>query len=365
MLASHKNNIHLIIFRCFSRLFRLLAYFAFAFALPAFGHHSVFTQFDKTTVMEIEGTVENIQWRNPHTSIFLSVADKSGKSVTWRLEAGGVSQLVRTGLQRDYVNVGDHIRAAGWPPITDKKEMFVTNVMLDSGDEYLLHRNAPPRWSKNAIGDQSYQFQTTGDSSRPELGIFRVWSHTDVSPFLIPEDLDRTFDVTTYPLTAAAKTTLQSFDRLRDNPTRNCRPKGMPTIMEQPYPMMISRVGDDIQIHMEEYDSIRLIHMNRQAIPADAPYSRLGYSVGRWDGTALLVTTSKIDWPWFDQTGIPQSREVVLSERFIASADGSRLDYEMIVRDPVNFNEPVALQKYWLYIPGREVLPYECTPDQG
>jgi hypothetical protein len=41
-------------------------------------------------------------------------------------------------------------------------------------------------------------------------------------------------------------------------------------------------------------------------------------------------------------------------------ADGSRLDYELIVDDPVNFTEPVKLEKYWLYIPGRVMQPCKC-----
>lgn len=332
-------------------------------AWPAFAHHSAFNQFDKGSIIDVEGTITRVEWRNPHASIYVATRNAAGEPVEWRLEAGGSTQLVRVGIQRELLVVGEPLRAAGWPPITDKKEMFITNLLLSNGKEYLTHRNAKPRWRQHAVGDQSYQLQTTGDGSRPELGMFRVWSHTDVSPWLIPEDFDRSYDLSTYPLTAAARAALQAFDRIRDNPTRNCRAKGMPTIMEQPYPMAIVRDGDNIRLHLEEYDTERVIHMNEREIPTDAPYSHLGYSIGRWEGKVLHVTTAKIDWGWLDQAGISLSHDTVLSEQFVAADDGSRLDYQLTITDPVNFTEPVQLQKYWIYIPGRDVLPYECTPD--
>ena len=41
----------------------------------------------------------------------------------------------------------------------------------------------------------------------------------------------------------------------------------------------------------------------------------------------------------------------VILERFTLAADGSRLDYTLAVTDPVNFTEPVILEKHWLYHP--------------
>ena len=88
--------------------------------------------------------------------------------------------------------------------------------------------------------------------------------------------------------------------------------------------------------------------------------SPLGYSVGEWDDTTLVVTTTHLNWPWFNQLGIPQSADSVLVERFGPSNDGSRLDYELVVTDPVNFSEPVIIENYWLYDPDAEVLPFGC-----
>ena len=89
--------------------------------------------------------------------------------------------------------------------------------------------------------------------------------------------------------------------------------------------------------------------------------SPLGVSVGRWDGATLVVTTTRISWPFFSQLGIRQSPAVEIVERFTPTADGSRLDYEMTVTDAATFTRPVVLRQHWLWLPSVTLLPYECT----
>ena len=131
--------------------------------------------------------------------------------------------------------------------------------------------------------------------------------------------------------------------------------------MEQPYPMEIVEQGDTIVLRIEEYDTIRTVHMNQTAAPADEPFSKLGYSTGRWEGDTLVVTTTNVNWPHFDSVGIPLSDAVEIVERFIPSADGSTLDLVMTVTDPATFTESVEVGKTFLAIPGIQVEPYECT----
>jgi hypothetical protein len=175
----------------------------------------------------------------------------------------------------------------------------------------------------------------------------------------LPEDINTNFNLNTYPLTDAAKQSVAKFNRVKDNPTLKCKAKGMPMIMENPYPFGISKVGNDIQIQIEEYDLRRTIHMNQTAPPRGTKPSLLGYSVGKWEGTTLIVTTSHISYPWFDQAGIPQSAQSVLVERFTPTADGSRMDYTVTITDPVNFTKPVTLNRYWLDL-GETIVPYNC-----
>jgi hypothetical protein len=330
-------------------------------ALPALAHHSFFGRFNTTGNIELEGDVTRISWRNPHAHIFLNVTEADGKVVEWNLESGSPTLMTRAGIPADAIKVGDHIRIAGYPPTTVAKEAFATNVLLPSGQELVMQTGARARFKEEVVGDFSYRFRTEGDRSKPELGLFRVWTFTGSDGFLFPESINRTYDLNQYPMTDAAKAALARFNPATDNPTNNCTPKGMPLIMEQPLPMGIEHLGEDILIRIEEYDLTRTIHMNQSAAPAGTPASPLGYSVGRFDGATLVVTTTHISWPHFNQAGIPQSEQSVITERFTSTEEGSVLAYQMTVNDPVNFTTPVALAKKMLYIPSETILPFECA----
>jgi hypothetical protein len=330
-------------------------------ALPgaAAAHHSFFGRFDTQTLVELEGEVTDVLWRNPHAYFSLRT-----DGVVWEVETSSLTVLKRMGIDEGTIRVGDRIRIAANPPAGAKKEMYARHVLLPDGRELLLNVGLAPRWTgrDRAVGDESLLMAREGDGSRPELGIFRVWSHTRTIARLFPEVTDARVDINAYPLTAAARAQLAEFDRTTDNPTGNCVPKGMPTIMEAPYPIEFVREGNgDILLKLEEYDLTRLIHMSADVTRELPQPSPLGFSTGRFDGSTLVVTTMRISWPFFSQLGIRQSPAVEIVERFTPTADGSRLDYEMTVTDPVTFTRPVVLRQYWLWLPSVTLLPYECT----
>ena len=159
-----------------------------------------------------------------------------------------------------------------------------------------------------------------------------------------------------YPLIESARIAQTQWVPVQGS---ECAPKGMPTIMEQPYPIQFVQEGDDVVLRLEEYDTVRVIHMGEaEAAP---PRSLLGYSHGRWEDTTLAVSTTAIDWDYFDKEGIPQGDNMTVSERFTPSDDGSRMEYTMTVTDPEVFTEPVTLERHWVWRPGEEVKPYDCT----
>jgi hypothetical protein len=332
-----------------------------ALALPgvAAAHHSFFGRFDTQTLVELEGEVTDVLWRNPH-AYFSVLAD----GVLWEVETSSLTVLKRMGIEQGTIRVGDRIRIAANPPLGDKKEMYARHVLLADGRELLMNVGLTPRWAErsSAVGDESLLMAREGDGSRPDLGLFRVWSHTRAIARLFPEVTDASVDINAYPLTPAARAQLAEFDRGTDNPTANCVPKGMPTIMEAPYPIEFVRQDNgDIVLKLEEYDLTRYIYMNPSAARELTVPMPLGDSVGRWDGTTLVVTTRRISWPFFSQLGIRQSPAVEIVERFSPVANGSRLDYEMTVTDPATFTRPVVLRQHWLWLPSVTLLPYECT----
>ena len=137
----------------------------------------------------------------------------------------------------------------------------------------------------------------------------------------------------------------------------------MPRIMANPHPFEFVDRGRQILLRTELYDIERRIHMDRAAPPEEAPWSPLGYSVGAWEEGALVVRTTRINWPYFDTRGTPQSEDVQVSERFLLSEDQTRLSFEVTVTDPATLREPAVIRGHWLAL--GETLPrYDCQPLQ-
>jgi hypothetical protein len=66
-----------------------------ACAIPANAHHS-FAMFDALKIVQLEGTVKEFQWTNPHAWIVLNVKTDAD-SKEWAIEMNGPTGLARQG----------------------------------------------------------------------------------------------------------------------------------------------------------------------------------------------------------------------------------------------------------------------------
>lgn len=78
------------------------------FSAAASSHHS-HGNYLTTEYTELQGTVVEFQWMNPHTWIYLSVPGDDGETALWVLEGASPAELLRDGWARDDVEVGDTI----------------------------------------------------------------------------------------------------------------------------------------------------------------------------------------------------------------------------------------------------------------
>jgi len=321
----------------------------------ALGHHAAQVTYHMDRIIEVEGEITRLVWRNPHVRFTMAVTNEAGDAEQWDVESIPVTRLTRVGVSQDLVEVGETVRVAGYPSRHGTNDVYAINLLLEDQREVLLDTPVA-RWTDNTIGTGSDE--TPGArSADPSLGLFRVWS-TDGNMLALgsmgPNE--------SFRLTADARAAQDAWDPLTyDNPFRGCAPKGMPMIMEQPNPMEFLDEGDRILLKMEEYDAVRTIHMSDGASSQDVEPSILGHSVGRWEGRTLVVHTDRIDWRYFNQRGLTQSAAIELDERFTPSEDGASLAYELTVTDPATFTEPAVIQKTWIWVPGDAVLPFDCT----
>lgn len=317
--------------------------------VPASAHHAFGGFFDMTTMTEIEGVVTDMRWRNPH--VRFSVQTDEG--AVWEIETNSVSILRRMDINADIFGVGDRVRLAGGAAKDGTHAMFSNNALLADGREIVLRPGVEPYWNESTLGTSEVWLA----GGTPEAdSIFRVWSTHFTGE-------SRNLWAASYPLTASARAARDSFDPVTEVLIADCAPKGMPWIMSQPYPIEFVDEGERVLLRIEEYDTLRTFFIEDESVYANPP-SRLGNSVGRWVDGELHVVTRGVNWPYFNHTGIPQSSDVEITEVFRLSDDRARLEYELTVVDPATFTEPVHLDKQWMWRPGEQVRPYECTPQE-
>ena len=337
---------------------RVLSLCLVVLPMAAGAHHSVSAWFDRDGRQEIEGVVTEIRWGNPHVRWFMRAPTKSGAEGTWEIETLSVSGISRWGIHSELLQVGDRVRVSGWPSHRGLDNIFVRNVLLPSGQEIVF--GGEPIYSDRALLGLEFVDATEGVAADPERGIFRVWSQGRDAGWLFPEGFVPGFDIRSYPLTGAALAALGRFNYLEQDPTIDCEPKGMPVIMEQPYPIEFVDAGDQILLRIEEYDQVRTIHVRNVPDETGQPHSRHGFSVGRMEGHDLIVRTTKINSGTFDTVGIPLSLEAWLEERFAPSEDGSTLNYSLTVHDPVYLTAQVETGKKFIYLPDMEIQTFDC-----
>jgi len=92
------------------RMRRMMVLPALIFSVtPLLAHHNVTQMYDAEKPVPLSGTVTAVQWRNPHTFVFVDVKDDAGGIVNWKVELLAALVLSQEGLTRDSLHVGDAI----------------------------------------------------------------------------------------------------------------------------------------------------------------------------------------------------------------------------------------------------------------
>ena len=327
-------------------------------------HHST-AEYDASSIVEARGEIVTVLWRNPHVRFQASTKSIDGNDQLWEVESADLTRLDRAGLPRDILKVGDVVSFAGNPSKRTERRMYVTNLLVADGREILLRGNLTPRWAsaERVVGTDVTFPRTT---SAPAAG------NRFFGKVLVPTREGRAPPwVGNPPLTAAAREGKAAYDEVVDDPVLGCVSPGMPRVMLRsgPYAIRFIELGSDLVLQNEWFEIDRVIHMDGREPPADAPHTPLGYSAGKWEGEALVVTTTHIDWPYFELyglVGVPQSRAMRIVERFTPRDGGATLQYDWSATDPAAFTETVAYENYatFRWQPSLEFLPYDCIEEE-
>jgi hypothetical protein len=142
-----------------------------------------------------------------------------------------------------------------------------------------------------------------------------------------------------------------------------CLPPSIVYSVQGPFPFEIDQTRDVLVFRYEYYDQVRVIFMDgRDHPPADAPHTKMGHSIGHWEGDELVVDTTHLAASTITNNGLDHSDQIHMVERYKLSPDGKTLMATQWFEDPAVLENNGARFIEWTHQPGQYVLPYECDP---
>jgi hypothetical protein len=143
---------------------------------------------------------------------------------------------------------------------------------------------------------------------------------------------------------------------------RVCLPQSIMYTVQGPFPFQVIQAPGLLVFRYEYYDQFRLIYTDgREHPPADAPHSKMGHSIGWWEGDELVVDTTHLLPSTITNNGLNHSDRAHMVERYRLAADGKALEATQWFEDPEMLENSGARFIRWER--GEDYIrPYECDP---
>ena len=148
------------------------------------------------------------------------------------------------------------------------------------------------------------------------------------------------------------------------SPKYDCQPASSPAIQYDPYSMELVQWPDRVLLRYEKDDQLRTVWLDGRK-PTGADWSLQGFSVGHYEGNALLVDTDHFTFDitgFDDYNGIPSSTLKKVHERYWR--EGTELKMTIAVEDPMFLKKPTGYTTRWLPVrQGYKISPWDCDPE--
>jgi len=301
-------------------------------------HHSP-AAFDQTKEVRLEGTVTKYAYNNPHTYITLEMEGANGARVSQLIEVGPISTVLPLGLTRDSLKVGDRVSVRANPPRRGTGTVMGLDLTRADGVVLPLHISAA------SVRPESTAVATSIAGTWQPLGQYF-------------SALNRA--VPNFPLTERGRAELTESRRTNATPHSDCVPAGAPMLMVYSVASRVTVTSSTVVFDVDWLDAQRIVHLGATH-PANLAPSLQGHSIGRWEGSVLVVDTVGFE-PHKEGIGfgLGSSAEKHLVERFSLEPDGRHLRYEATVEDPVYLTEPVRHTSLWAFSPELPFSGVKC-----
>jgi hypothetical protein len=172
------------------------------------------------------------------------------------------------------------------------------------------------------------------------------------------------------PMLPAAKAAMKQHEIKdhADDPMALCLPPGVPRIDtsnsgDALHPFKIVQTSKLILLLYETSvnSTFRQVFLDGRQLPKDPQPTWLGYSVGRWEGSTLVVETTGFNGrAWLDTfKGHPQSDVARVTERF-TRRDFGHMDLVITIDDPKSYSKPWRVTIPTILLPDTDLIETVC-----
>ncbi|HEY1241861.1 MAG TPA: hypothetical protein VGF16_14960 [Bryobacteraceae bacterium] len=148
------------------------------------------------------------------------------------------------------------------------------------------------------------------------------------------------------------------------NPADNCLPLGIPFASLVSEPIKFVQSPGLLVMLFESADAHRQIYLDGRALPKDPDPAWMGYSVGHWDGDALVVETAGFnDQTWLDAMGHPHSEQLRVTERY-RRRDFGHMDVQMTFDDAKLYAKPFTIKVTFELLADSDILEFFCNENE-
>jgi hypothetical protein len=122
-------------------------------AVSLLAHHATTAVFDLTRKVTVTGTLTQVDWVNPHITVFIDAKDGSGDIQSWRVETNPPAWFQRIHLERQSFAkaIGQTVVVEANPAKDGTPYGFLMNIKFEDGtavevvpDQALSRRNRIP-----------------------------------------------------------------------------------------------------------------------------------------------------------------------------------------------------------------------------
>ncbi len=129
-------------------------------------------------------------------------------------------------------------------------------------------------------------------------------------------------------------------------------------------PMKIVQTPSLVVVLYEYQTIFRQFFTDGRELPEDPNPTWMGYSVGRWDGDTLVVTTAGYnDRTTIDLAGHPHTEALRMTERY-HRRDVGHLDVQVTLDDPKAYTRPWTLPMEFTLMPDGQLIEYVCENER-